>query len=63
MFCPYDNFDMDFGSVDATKIYVRRNGTTDALREVMLPPHSKLSDLFEKCSKVLDLYISPQKNF
>lgn len=59
----FDSFDMDFGSVDATKIYVRRNGTSDALREVVLPPNSKLNDLLEKGRRALDLDQAPQKAF
>jgi len=38
-----------------TKIFVKRNGQAGPLREVMLPPHSKVSDLLEKSGKVLDL--------
>mmetsp|Transcript_88809 Transcript_88809/g.176546 ORF Transcript_88809/g.176546 Transcript_88809/m.176546 type:complete len:573 (+) Transcript_88809:144-1862(+) len=40
---------------DATKIFVKRNGQVGPLREVTLPPHSKVSDLLEKSGKVLDL--------
>ena len=40
-----------FHDVDVIKIFVRRNGTSDALREVFLPPNSKLTDLLEKCTK------------
>lgn len=54
---------MDFGSVDATRVFVRRNGVAGALREVLLPPNSKISDLLEKSSKVLDLEAAPQKAF
>lgn len=45
---------MDFCH-DATKIFVKRNGQAGPLREVTLPPHSKVSDLLEKSGKVLDL--------
>jgi len=40
---------------EVTKIYVKRNGQAGPLREVTLPPHSKVSDLLEKSGKVLDL--------
>jgi len=45
---------MDFCHA-ATKIFVKRNGQAGPLREVTLPPHSKVSDLLEKSGKVLDL--------
>lgn len=39
----------------AVKVFVRRNGSGGPLREVRLPPNSKLSGLLEKASKALDL--------
>ncbi|CAE7517539.1 SNF1 [Symbiodinium microadriaticum] len=51
MFGSLDGFSMDFRDHDVMKIFVRRNGTSDALREVFLPPNSKISDLLEKCTK------------
>lgn len=56
-------FDVEFGSVDSTKLFVRRNGVAGPLREVMLPPNSKLADLLEKAAKALDLDVAPQKAF
>mmetsp|Transcript_67207 Transcript_67207/g.161023 ORF Transcript_67207/g.161023 Transcript_67207/m.161023 type:complete len:531 (+) Transcript_67207:65-1657(+) len=53
----------DIGHTEATKVFVRRNGTGGPLKEVVLPPHSKLTDLFEKASKVLDLHEAPQRAF
>jgi len=47
--------DVDFGYSSATKVFVKRNGTSGPLKEVKLPPNSKIDDLFEKSSKVLDL--------
>lgn len=48
--------DVDFGfACSQTKVFVKRNGTAGPLKEVKLPPNSKLYDLFEKSSKVLDL--------
>lgn len=52
MFLP----DVDFGFAGCqTKVFVKKNGSAGPLKEVKLPPSSKLSDLFEKASKVLDL--------
>jgi len=53
MFLP----DVDFGFAcgTQTKVFVKKNGAAGPLKEVKLPPNSKLSDLFEKSSKVLDL--------
>lgn len=48
--------DVDLGfSCSQTKVFVKKNGTAGPLKEVKLPPNSKLGDLFEKASKVLDL--------
>lgn len=48
--------DLDIGfSCAQTKVFVKRNGTAGPLKEVKLPPHSKLCDLFEKSGKVLDI--------
>lgn len=48
--------DVDFGfACTQTKVFVKKNGTAGPLKEVKLPPNSKLGDLFEKSSKVLDL--------
>lgn len=48
--------DVDFSFCSSqTKVYVKRNGIAGALKEVKLPPNSKLGDLFEKSCKVLDL--------
>mmetsp|Transcript_14064 Transcript_14064/g.38461 ORF Transcript_14064/g.38461 Transcript_14064/m.38461 type:complete len:494 (-) Transcript_14064:101-1582(-) len=43
------------GCASATKVFVRKNGTAAPLKEVVLPPHSKLSDLFDKSGKALDI--------
>merc|ERR1719183_2010739 len=53
--------DLGFGG-GQTKVFVKRNGIAGALKEVRLPPNSKLSDLFEKSGKVLDLEC-PQRAF
>ncbi|CAJ1450263.1 unnamed protein product [Effrenium voratum] len=63
MFGSLDGFSVDFSDVDVIKIFVRRNGTSDALREVFLPPNSKLTDLLEKCTKALDLEPPAAKAF
>lgn len=63
MLSTFDSFDMDFGAADTTKIYVRRNGTSDALREVFLPPNSKINDILDKGSRALDLDQEAQKAF
>eukprot|EP00439_Symbiodinium_sp_Y106_P056052 s676_g7.t2 len=63
MFGSLDGFSMDFRDHDVMKIFVRRNGTSDALREVFLPPNSKISDLLEKCTKALDLEVPALKAF
>jgi len=48
--------DVDLGfACSQTKVYVKRNGIAGPLKEVKLPPNSKLSDLYEKSCKVLDL--------
>lgn len=53
----------DFGLAGSqTRVFVRKNGTTGSLKEVRLPPNSKLCDLIEKCSKVLDIEC-PQRAF
>eukprot|EP00929_Paragymnodinium_shiwhaense_P031285 TRINITY_DN17561_c0_g1_i1.p1 TRINITY_DN17561_c0_g1~~TRINITY_DN17561_c0_g1_i1.p1 ORF type:complete len:513 (-),score=138.19 TRINITY_DN17561_c0_g1_i1:254-1792(-) len=52
----------DFGTDLATKVFVRNNITAGPLKEVRLPPNSKLVDLFEKCSKVLDID-APQRAY
>jgi MAP/microtubule affinity-regulating kinase len=55
--------DVDFGFAGSqTKVFVKKNGTAGPLKEVKLPPNSKLCDLFEKASKVLDLD-NPHKAF
>lgn len=55
--------DVDFGFAGtSTKVFVRKNDTGGPLKEVKLPPHSKLVDLFEKSIKVLDIE-SPQRAF
>lgn len=54
--------DPDLGYGDAIKIFVRMNGSIGPLREVMLPPNSKLCDLFEKAAKALDAEL-PQRAF
>lgn len=58
----FTGFDVDFGGGDATKIFVKRNGGTGPLKEVKLPPHSRIGDLLEKSGKVLDLE-TPQRAF
>lgn len=62
MFGAFDGFP-DFHDADVIKIFVRRNGTSDALREVFLPPNSKISDLLEKCTKALELETPAAKAF
>mmetsp|Transcript_11022 Transcript_11022/g.20570 ORF Transcript_11022/g.20570 Transcript_11022/m.20570 type:complete len:529 (-) Transcript_11022:131-1717(-) len=55
--------DVDFGfSGTSTKVFVRKNCTGGPLKEVRLPPASKLADLFEKSIKVLDIE-SPVRAF
>lgn len=63
MFGAFDGFAVDFQDADVIKIFVRRNGTSDALREVFLPPNSKISDLLEKCTKALELETPAAKAF
>jgi len=58
----FTGFDVGFGAGDATKIFVKRNGGTGPLKEVKLPPHSRIGDLLEKSGKVLDLE-TPQRAF
>mmetsp|Transcript_67699 Transcript_67699/g.151611 ORF Transcript_67699/g.151611 Transcript_67699/m.151611 type:complete len:473 (-) Transcript_67699:127-1545(-) len=58
----FTGFDVDFGGGDATKIFVKRNGGSGPLKEVKLPPHSRIGDLLEKSGKVLDLE-APQRAF
>jgi len=53
---------MEFGAAEATKVFVRRNGIAGPMKEVRLPPNSKLIDLFEKAAKVLEID-SPQRAF
>jgi|Transcript_86445 MAP/microtubule affinity-regulating kinase len=53
----------DFGLAGSqTRVFVRKNGTCGSLKEVRLPPNSKLCDLIEKSSKVLDIEC-PQRAF
>merc|ERR1719460_1404180 len=48
--------DVDFGfACSQSRVFVKRNATAGPLKEVKLPPNSKLSDLFEKSCKALDL--------
>lgn len=54
--------DVDFGVGGATKVFVKKNGSAGAPKEVRLPPNSKLADLFEKAGKVLDID-APQRAF
>lgn len=63
MFGAFDSFHVDFSDVDVIKIFVRRNGTSDALREVLLPPHTKIAGLLEKCTKALDMETPAAKAF
>lgn len=59
----FPDFLNDFDHADeTTKIFVRRNGTETAPKELRLPPNSKLADLFEKAGKVLDIE-APQLAF
>jgi len=51
----FADFDLPGDDCSAIKVFVRRNGTTGPLKEVSLPPYSKLSDLFDKACKVLDI--------
>jgi len=52
----FSDFGCDFDPGDeTTKIFLRRNGVEMQPKEVRLPPNSKLTDLFEKAAKVLDL--------
>lgn len=50
-----DRLSGDWGAGHATKIFVKRNGAAGPLKEVKLPPHSRIGDLLEKAGKVLDL--------
>mmetsp|Transcript_60616 Transcript_60616/g.128373 ORF Transcript_60616/g.128373 Transcript_60616/m.128373 type:complete len:570 (+) Transcript_60616:110-1819(+) len=60
----YSDFGVDFNPGDeTTKVFVRRNGSDAPLKELRLPPESKLSELFEKAAKVLDLADIPQLAF
>lgn len=59
----FADFGPDLGAYDGvTKFFVRRNCTGGPLKELRLPPASKLCDLLERAGKVLDLE-SPQRAF
>mmetsp|Transcript_41865 Transcript_41865/g.129761 ORF Transcript_41865/g.129761 Transcript_41865/m.129761 type:complete len:498 (+) Transcript_41865:105-1598(+) len=58
----FTEFDVDFGGAEATKLFVKRNGCNGPLKEVRLPPNSRIGDLLEKSGKVLDLE-APQRAF
>eukprot|EP00927_Polykrikos_kofoidii_P022464 TRINITY_DN20951_c0_g1_i1.p1 TRINITY_DN20951_c0_g1~~TRINITY_DN20951_c0_g1_i1.p1 ORF type:complete len:455 (-),score=73.14 TRINITY_DN20951_c0_g1_i1:517-1881(-) len=51
----FTDFGVDIGAEAATKVFVKKNGQTGPLKEINLPPNSKLADLFDKSSKVLDI--------
>lgn len=52
----FTDFDRGFDPGDGTtKIFVRRNGADAPPKEMHVPPTCKLSDLFEKAAKVLDM--------
>lgn len=52
----FAHFEPGFGLGDGgTTIYVRRNGASGPVREMRLPPGSKISDLLEKAGKALGL--------
>jgi serine/threonine protein kinase len=61
----FGDADFGIGGLDfdgSTKIFVRRNGGSGALKEIRLSPGSRISDLLEKAGKALDLD-APQRAF
>lgn len=52
----FSEFACDFDRGDeTTKIFIRRNGSEIAPKELRLPPNSKLADLLEKAGKALNI--------